>query len=313
LLTPDASLIEALGDLKTRLKTRSVLDATGLRRRVASLGTFHRVAACTPDDMLRQRPLAAVDGSCQSCGAFPFILAACRAYAMVLPGERGVTRASVHSPLLAEEEAAVEFADLAAMRAWQRALAHLEIDVAREAITRFQPALLLMDGGFVPFENKAPETWAALVSTARERGTLLVGIIEEVASRMLGARLAADGSPVLFDREVLYGLLAPGEYFIPEPEICTKKGYRTVFARLARHPQAVGCDFLDDQAECIPQVMNLLAALTPAGSRGIPAIVDIVDRRVRLSGRELERALSAVLDPVTRERLLTAHRSRRSY
>lgn len=311
--TPDTSLVEALGDFKTQLETRCLAGTTELRRKVASLGTFCRVAARTPDDVLRQRPLAAVDGSCQSCGAFPFILAACRAHALVLPGETGITRASVHSPLLAEGEGDVEFPDLAAMRAWQRALAHLEIEVARETIARFQPALLLMDGGFIPFENKAPEAWAALVGTARERGTILVGVIEEVASRMLGVHLAGDGCPVLFDREVLYGLLAPGEYFVARPEICTKKGYRTVFARLARHPQAIGCDFLEDQAECIPQVMSLLVALTPAGGRGIPAIMDIVDRRVRLSSRELERAMAVVLDPVTRDRLLTAHRSRRSY
>jgi len=311
LLTPNTSLLAALNAFRTRLEARGSVDVTRLRREIVSLGTLCRVEDGAPD-VLGGRRLVAVDGSLQSCGMFPFVVAACQAHALVLPGGQGIVRASVHSPLLAGEDLG-DFPDLATTRAWQQALAGLELDVAREAIEKFHPALLLLDGGFVPFENKAPEAWTALVTAACASGTVLVGIIEEVASRMLGVRLAGHGLPVLFDREVLYGLLAVGEYLVVKPEVCTKRGYRTVFARLARHPQAIGCDFLQEQEDYIPGVMRLLASLTPAGGRGVPALMDIVDRQVRLTGRELEGALAAVLDTETRERLLRAQRSRRPY
>lgn len=138
-------------------------------------------------------------------------------------------------------------------------------------------------------------------------------------SGVVSARRGATGGtpagyPGIYDRELLFGLLEPGECLFINPDVEVKNaGLYTVFARLSRHPQAVAVDFLRDQAGAAKTVMRYLYTITPAGSRGIPFFLDLVDAEVRLSHRDVRLLAGAGLDPAVQECFFTAQRQRRDY
>ncbi|OAT85749.1 DNA double-strand break repair nuclease NurA [Desulfotomaculum copahuensis] len=135
-----------------------------------------------------------------------------------------------------------------------------------------------------------------------------------VAIRRRTTAGTAAGRPGIYDRELLFGLLEPGECLFTHPQVEVKNaGLYTVFARLSRHPQAVAVDFLCAQAGVAKEVMRYLYTITPAGSRGIPLFLDLVDAEVRLSHRDVRLLAGAGLDPAVRECFFTAQRQRRDY
>ena len=185
----------------------------------------------------------------------------------------------------------------------------LELAAAVEAILKFRPEVMLFDGGFIRYRRHAPEKWEQMEKTLLERDVLGVGIIEEAQSQAV-AKLLTDEVGI-FDREILFGLLNPGEaLFFAET---LKEGFFTVFARLSRHPQAIAIDFLESQKDRALPVLNLLYTLTPEGSRGIPLFLDIIDAKTKLSEEVVELLLASCFDreilelylrPLREERLL---------
>jgi len=298
------------------------------------------------------RSLAAVDGSVNGLGgAFPYLLQLFQALCKTSHGERTVA-SEVFSPLMPGVQARIDELTAqglpreAALRLLSgRRLSALELQVARRAIREYRPRLVLFDGGFMRYLRHAPEEWEKYCALALELDVLSVGVIEEVASFQLAGALgserdetAGDGAgnvfsppgdvsggdgrpgaggsvrPIVYDRELLFGVLAPGECLFVRPEVEVKNaGLYTVFARLSRHPGAVAVDFLCEQAGAALQIMRYLYTITPSGGRGIPLFLDLVDAEVRLTHREIGLLTEACLDPAVRECFFTARRERRDY
>ncbi len=263
------------------------------------------------------RPLAGVDGSVVSLGAsYPYCLSFFRALAKVSrpAGEEGKTWSfSLFCPLLPAHGALVEEM-IAAGRDAEEALTCLrweflvrrELEAARACLERHEPRLLLWDGGFARLRAYGGEEWEEFKKEALARETVLLGVTEEVAARSLGKRLGFSGeaaSPA--DRELLYGLLEPGEAFFVAPG--------RLYARLAHHPQAVAVDYLPEQEEFVLPALRYVYTITPRAGRGFPLWLDIVDAEVRLTRQEAELLLSSCLDPALTELFLRPLRARRDY
>uniref|UniRef100_A0A7C2E3B9 DNA double-strand break repair nuclease NurA n=1 Tax=Ammonifex degensii TaxID=42838 RepID=A0A7C2E3B9_9THEO len=292
-------------------------QSAALRQALARTGLFVQIEPVKPE-----RLVVAVDGSYQTLGAaYPYFLTLVQAVALTLPPRQPLVRHRLFSPLFPEERVKLETraggtlpVEVAAESRVRELMAEAELAVASEAARQFGGPLVLLDGGFVHFKARAGALFKELASALAENGGLLVGVIEDVSSRLLDEAVAdswVKDRPA-YDREILYGCLAVGEAFILPPEVQKDEGISTVFARFAAHPQPVAFDFLTAQKKEIFWLLGVLRALTPFDGRGVPAVIDIADRYVRLTAAEVEQLVAAAVPPEIRELFLTAHRLRRA-
>ena len=289
-----------------------------LREALSKMGRVHLVEPERP-----RRPVVAVDGSYQTVGtAYPYLLTLIQAVALPVSScGKPLIGHRLFTPLFPEEQAELEMRasdqesiEKAAESRVRELMAEVELTVACQAAAKHKGALVLLDGGFIHFRARGGSLFDQLVEKITWNECLLIGVIEEISSRMLGTSadgLWEKGAPV-HDREILYGCLAVGEAFVVSRAVRKDEQIGTVFARFAAHPQPVGFDYLAAQEEKVLQALGELRALTPLDGRGVPAAIDIADRYVRLTAAEVEQLVAATVPAAVQEFFLRAHRLRRT-
>ncbi|QGT99264.1 hypothetical protein SYNTR_0671 [Candidatus Syntrophocurvum alkaliphilum] len=192
-------------------------------------------------------------------------------------------------------------------------LARMELKTALTTIKKFNPSLIILDGGFLLFD-KYPE-WEELYQECIDKDIILVGLIEEIATSELAKwfNITVANRPRIYDRELLFGLFNQGEYINFHTGNRIKKDYCTVFGRLSSSPQAIACDFLPEQEHYVSNTMHLLYSLTPKQGQGIPIWLQIVDAEVRLRKKEVDKLISTCIDSDTYQRYFKPNRENRIY
>lgn len=326
----DVNTIGELEKLNLFLKSNkfSIPSREDLRKMLTDRGVIKKTMPIWEGDLKEftgNRPVAAVDGSRLEYGSFyPYYIVFMKSLAkstQTNDGEDSIIDSRILTPVDPVFFDQVEqysqkrqiSIDEAYRNLLKESLAGMELKTALKAVQAFNPYLLIMDGGFLLFD-KFPE-WQELCARCIAQETILVGIIEEVATAELGKwfNLASPYKPRVYDREVLFGVFEQGEYIHFYNENRIKKNYCTVFARLASAPQACGCDFLPDQEEKIEKTMDFLNTLTPRHGQSIPAWLQIVDAEVRLRKKEMDRVVNTCIDKDIYERYFKANRERRTY
>lgn len=323
MLIGNDQILKELKNFNDAIKSKRPPERNDLKALISEIGSFYRARKDYIADKKKMR-VAAVDGSLFSYGgSYPYMLTCCQSYAYILPRENDdISFAKVFSPLINEDmerlRAEGEGEDgsaleMAAIRTAQKLMAELEMKAAMEAIDRYRPHLIMLDGGFVQYRIKTPALWEQFVKRVFDTDTLIVGVIEEVSTHMISEVLGnkLPGQP--YDREIFYGNLDMGQWFLVHPDYCTKEGFITAFARLSKQPQVIACDFLFEQWDYVHEVMDIVYSMTPEHSRGIPVLLDLVDRAVRLTAPEIKRLIEISLDPMSKELLLRAQRDRRLF
>lgn len=283
-----------------------------LRQRLDGVGTFFSVDKWSEKELqswLGEGLLIGVDGSVNSTsGAHPHTLSVFQALAK---GTRGQEHweAEVYTPLLEPEE---ETGGGAAREARRRGtiLSGLELRAALEAVRRWSPRVVMMDGSLRHFMLDDARGWNALKAAAEQAGVLLVGVSEEIGTRGLVRELFPD-RPTWSDRDILYGVLRPGEAYAWEGWNASDAGLWKVVIRSSGSPQPVGIDGLLSQQEHRGDLIRLCRTLTPESGRGIPLWLDIVDAEVRVTDPLVEAMVEEYLDPDLLHRLLVPKRSER--
>jgi hypothetical protein len=327
-LLPEDKLVDELKGLNTYLENRCRVGGTNRerRRRAEQKGIFTplcRLSAKEISSFFQGRPLVGVDGSLVTYGAsYPYLLTFFRALAYATSAEGGHKRIweqEIFSPLLPRYQQMIDEhltgkqtpEEIVAHLRWG-ILAQIESKVAVQALS-LKPRLLLMDGGFNRLKEHAPDIWNELKAAAIREGVLLLGVTEEIASCSLMKILGFDGDPVcpgvMGDREILFGMLQPGEMYRLQERTKGEKG--RLYVRFAGHPQVVAVDYLMDQEREVEPALNFLYSITPAHGRGIPLWLDVVDAEVRLSREQVEAMIAACLDPAMVEVFLRPLRANR--
>ena len=329
-----------LGEVATKLKKNLIsfnkrlqdryqgevdFDKQDLRARlhseVGKLTLLERLSNQRLQDWLAQEVVVGVDGSLNKVGVnFPHYLYLLQALAKSTTQE-DILAAEVFCPLLAEVEAEIEQFRVqqqqegkrysqqeAATKLRTSLLAKLELQVAIQAIQKWPVKLIMMDGSLIRYRIEAKDSWQQLRELALEKGVLLVGVIEEIATKELGARLSSDLEGV-YDRELLFGALEVGEML----ELEFKLGLKTAFLRPSQDPQVIGLDILKEQQDKLKIMADLIQTLTPKSGRGIPLWLDIVDNEVRISNQMVESLVDSYLDPQLKRRLFASKRQERIY
>lgn len=253
------------------------LKKEATKEKLSTLGEFYMSRHLTDDEMNSFLPkgIAAVDGSNNSYGgADPNIIHFLRAcYIPDMKRDR-VEEVRILSPLVDVEVSP------------KSELSKLELIAAMKGLEKYDSKALLMDGGFIRYILDAEEEYNELLELVKERDTLFMGVIEDMKSRSISNALDVDG----FDRELLFGKLAPGEAFFLHDEFNLKKdsSISTIYLRPGNDPMAISIDFpnfLGDKRELIT---NLVRTLTPDMSRGIPFILDIVDKYAKVTDKDMQ-------------------------
>ncbi len=247
------------------------------KEKLLTLGEFYMSRHLTDEEMNSFLPkgIAAVDGSNNSYGgADPNIIHFLRAcYIPDMKRDR-VEEVRILSPLVDVEVSP------------KSELSKLELIAAMKGLEKYDSKALLMDGGLIRYILDAEDEYNELLELVKEKDTLFMGVIEDMKSRSISKALDVDG----FDRELLFGKLAPGEAFFLHDELNLKKesSISTIYLRPGNDPMAISIDFpnfLGDKRELIT---NLVRTLTPDMSRGIPFILDIVDKYAKVTDKDMQ-------------------------
>ncbi len=324
-----AELKELNGALARR---QQAAGGTAMRRNLAQqIGKIAPLRYLGPEEiraLFGDSPLVGVDGSFGSCGAsFPYTATFFRALARSTRRGAAGNRFwayKVFSPLLSKDQARVQWLldqginpdDALAHIRWET-LAAMETQMGEAALEREHPRILLWDGGFARLEKHAPAIWGRIKNGALQKGAIMLGVTEEIATQVLVEQVSEieDALKGAFtgwaDREFLYGLLQPGEILRVHKQTNSPCRWNRVYARLSGHPQAIAVDYLAEQAGDLDDAMNFLYTVTPAHGRGFPLWLDVVDAEVRITAEQVEVLLAAYLDPDLRELFLSPLRARR--
>lgn len=320
-------MVDELKGLNTYLEQRlRVGGTTGERRQLAEQkGFFTRLRALSTNEIssfFQGRALVGVDGSMVTYGAsYPYLLTFFRAlaYATSAIKNKRIWEQEIFSPLLPRYQEKIDEhlntgqtpEEAVAHLRWET-LATLESQVALQALA-LNPRFLILDGGFARLKMHAPAIWSELKAAALKQEVSLLGITEEIATCSLIKSLGLKGNSasrgVVGDREILFGLLRPGETYQLHEKNSSEKG--RLYVRFARHPQVVAVDYLAAQESELIPALNFLYSITPAHGRGIPLWLDVVDAEVRLSREQVDAMISACLDPAMVEVFLRPLRANR--
>lgn len=258
---------------------------------------------------LSGKEIGAVDGSVnQTKGESPFVLYFFQALAKT-GGQVECWEHDIFTPLLIDERESDE-PQLAMKKKMQ---SELELIVAKRLIETANVKLLLMDGSLTHFEIDAQAEWNDLKRLALEKEVLLVGVTEEVGTKNL-CKLAAfyDYGEEVYDRDLLYGVLEEGEMLYVE-DAQLKKNVQTAWLRSSTSPAIIGIDVLNEQKQSMEEIADVVFTLTPKEGRGIPIVLDLIDREVRITDRLIEALVEEYLDPALKRRLFTPKRTERFY
>lgn len=323
-------LKEKITDLSTSLKTR-YKEVLGMERDQLREFINEEIGKIKALEKLDRQELklyqerggiVGVDGSNNRAGgSAPHFVEAYQALAKsTIHKDQPIFLADIYSPLeenkpgsILEEDDDIE--DLGEDKKNIK-LATLEVEAAIEAVDRFKPYAILMDGGLIRYNIYAKAKWNQLRDLCEERDILLVGVIEDIKTSIIGDGLREAYENIqasIYDREILFGKLNYGEMIIINERVNKKgsEGYSSAFIRSSLSPTAIGMDILDSQKASIEDMGRLVLTLTPANSRGIPIWLDIVDEEVKISDEMMKGLMEMYMDRGLYERFFIAERDKR--
>ena len=196
-------------------------------------------------------------------------------------------------------------------------LATIEVEVAIQSIKKHKPYLLMMDGGLIRYNIYAGSKWLELVSLCEEKNIILIGLIKDIKTSVIGEALKnkyKDISGDLYDRELLFGLLEYGEVIEINEDVNKKEpqGYASAFIRSSLQPLAIGIDIIESQKKHLKEMASLVLTLTPENSRGVPLWLDIIDKEVKVSDDMIKALMERYLERDIYERFFVSERDKRS-
>lgn len=222
----------------------------------------------------------------------------------------------VYTPLL-EEESQIQIREEKGDDEKNIKLATIEVEVAIESIKGHKPYAIIMDGGLIRYNIYAGKKWLELVSTCEENDIILLGVIKDIKTSMIGQALINKYNTIegeIYDRELLFGLLEYGEVIEIDEDVNKKEpqGYASAFIRSSLQPLAIGIDIIESQKKHLKEMASLVLTLTPENSRGVPLWLDIIDKEVKISDHMIKALMERYLDRDIYERFFVSERDKRS-
>lgn len=272
------------------------------------------------ENLHKRGGIVGVDGSNNKVGgAYPHFVEVYQSLAKsTIRKHEPLFKSDIYSPLILEQDTnpLEEKQDMIEEKRNIK-LATLEVEAALESIGKFQPYVIMMDGGLIRYNIYANDKWMELRGICEEKGIILLGVIKDIKTKIIGDILS-ETEPSLkgdfYDRELLFGVLNYGEIILIKDTANRKEpeGYASAFIRSSMQPSVIGMDIIDSQREHMEEMARLIFTLTPENSRGVPLWLDIVDKEVKISDAMMKGLLERYMDKGIYDRFFVSEREKRT-
>lgn len=295
------NLDEVFSAFNNKLITKHNNSKTKASREcLKKFGTFYNAKKLSSAEMQSFLPegIAAVDGSNNSYGgADPNVIHFLRAVYLPDTTREKVEELKIVSPLV--DEKATPKSDLA----------DIEVKVAINGLRKYHSKALLMDGGLIRYIVDAGNSFKELLEVAKVENTLLIGVIEDMKSSSVAHAIDDKG----YDREIFFGKLKPGEAFFLDDYYNMKKESKisTFYFRPGNDPMAISVDYPTELKDKKELAADLVLTLTPPSSRGIPLILDVVDKYAKVSDKDMNYYIKKYIDEDVKRLYLEQARTKR--
>lgn len=307
-----ADLKKLNDNLKDSLYKIENFDRESIRKRLEEIGSFVHLKKLSSKQLKVFKPIAVIDGSVNRFGAsHPHYVDLFQALSKI-SGQKPKShfKSDIFSPLI-NPSSEDEDEDLR-----NKLLAKIEVDVAIETIYMEDVKFILMDGNLIRYSIRTSETYKELKTLCEDRNILLAGFIKEAKSNLIFELIYPEVKNFnLYDKDLLYGVLDSGEGFVLNKDYDEKlkRGISSMILRTSNYPGVAGLEILESQSVQLENIANLCYSLTSEMSRGVPMIIDMVDKEVKLDDKLTKELILAHIDRDLIERFLASERSMRRY
>lgn len=294
-----------------------------IEKEIGKIKPLEKLSEVNLKSYQRKGGIVGVDGSNNRVGgAYPHFVEAYQALAKsTIYKDNPLFLADIYTPLFDKERSdlPIEEQEESEDREDKKniKLATIEVEAAIASVEKFKPYAVLMDGGLIRYNIYARDKWKELRSICEEKDIILVGVIKDIKTSIIGDRLKEKNEDIndsFYDRELLFGKLQYGEMVIINERVNKKgrEGYSSGFIRSSLAPTVIGMDILDSQKSSIEDMGRLILTLTPETSRGIPLWLDIVDKEVKISDAMMKALMERYMDRALYERFFISERDKRN-
>ncbi|MDO5028357.1 MAG: DNA double-strand break repair nuclease NurA [Bacillota bacterium] len=309
----NSKLINKMKDLNNkldqRLKDLDYFNRSKTREKLKNFGSFIDLEKLDQEALKDFSKMACVDGSVNRFGSsHPHYIDLYQGLAKLSPSSyEDVFESNVYSPLFADQEEKEE--DLRG-----KLLARIEIQAATRALETYQLDYLIMDGNLIRYNIEDKENFLKLLDLCLEKNVIISGFIKEPKTNVLTELIFPSLKDMnLSDKDILYGILSQGEGYILNDSYNKKvdQGFYSIFLRTASYPGVTAMEIPSQQKSQLLKMANLAYSLSPQMSRGVPLIIDMVDKEVKIDDKLMKEIVLAYIDKDLVERFFTSERSMR--
>lgn len=310
-------LIDKVSDLNERLKNRkniSKLSRKNVRDlitdEIGKIKVYDRFSVDRLKEIKQDGCICVVDGSVNRIGAnYPNYVEFFQSMALLSSDQEPLVKADILCPLVDE------FSERDQFQISKEKLCATELAVAIEAVSHHDIKILMMDGTLMRYSLEAEDLYNDLVELCDMKGVFLVGVVEEINTKIIMNTFNENGvnAGMLFDREALFNVLDMNEGFVVEEYKSRKEEYdiEQAFIRTSKDPCVIAIDIPSQNMDDFDEIISFVLTLSDENTRGVPFLLDLVDKKTRIDNKQAEILAKKYLDTEMYQSIFRSQRSKR--
>ena len=310
-------LIDKVSDLNERLKNRkniSKLSRKNVRDlitdEIGKIKVYDRFSVDRLKEIKQDGCICVVDGSVNRIGAnYPNYVEFFQSMALLSSDQEPLVKTDILCPLVDE------FSERDQFQISKEKLCATELAVAIEAVSHHDIKILMMDGTLMRYSLEAEDLYNDLVELCDMKGVFLVGVVEEINTKIIMNTFNENGVNVgmLFDREALFNVLDMNEGFVVEEYKSRKEEYdiEQAFIRTSKDPCVIAIDIPSQNMDDFDEIISFVLTLSDENTRGVPFLLDLVDKKTRIDNKQAEILAKKYLDTEMYQSIFRSQRSKR--
>lgn len=310
-------LMDEVSDLNERLKNRknvSKLSREDIRNlitnEIGKIKIYDRFSVDKLKEIKQDGCICVVDGSVNRIGAnYPNYVEFFQSMALLSSDKEPLVKADILCPLVDE------FSERDQFQISKEKLCATELAVAIEAVSNHDVKILMMDGTLMRYALEAEDLYNDLVELCYDEGVILVGVVEEISTKIIMNTFHENGKNVgmLFDREALFNVLDMNEGFVVEKYKSRKEEYNIeqAFIRTSKDPCVIAIDIPSQNKDDFDEIISFVLTLSDENTRGVPFLLDLVDKKTRIDNKQAEILAKKYLDTEMYQSIFRSQRSKR--
>ncbi|MDU5199882.1 DNA double-strand break repair nuclease NurA [Finegoldia magna] len=310
-------LIDEVTHLNERLKNRKNVSKLSRKKvrdlitdEIGKIKVYDRFSVDKLKEIKQDGCICVVDGSVNRIGAnYPNYVEFFQSMALLSSDQEPLVKADILCPLVDE------FSERDQFQISKEKLCATELAVAIEAVSHHDVKILMMDGTLMRYSLEAEGLYEDLVELCDEKGVILVGVVEEINTKIIMNTFNENGVNVgmLFDREALFNVLDMNEGFVVKEHKSRKEEYdiEQAFIRTSKDPCVIAIDIPSQNMDDFDEIISFVLTLSDENTRGVPFLLDLVDKKTRIDNKQAEILAKKYLDTEMYQSIFRSQRSKR--